>query len=127
MMIISFAWTTPAVRVGVKTCTRREWTDKYALRFKKGDLLQGYDRNPRIGGRPFCIIELTHQPVKQLYSQVPNTDWYAEGFDYMESHGLFVGGLPPHVLWHLWKQSTISCWVVRFWIRKIFEGKPLDK
>jgi len=50
MKIISFAWTTEASLAGRKTATRRCWSEGYARRFKSGDLVQAYDRNPS-GGR----------------------------------------------------------------------------
>ena len=45
MRIISFAWTTEALIQGKKTQTRRFWKDRYAKSFKKGDLIQAYDKN----------------------------------------------------------------------------------
>ncbi|MBW2053822.1 MAG: ASCH domain-containing protein [Deltaproteobacteria bacterium] len=50
MKIVSFAWTTEALLAGRKTVTRRCWNERYAGRFKSGDLVQAYDRNPS-GGR----------------------------------------------------------------------------
>ena len=51
MKIISFAWTTEALLAGIKTCTRRDWNDDYARRFKNGEFCQAFDRNPRAGGK----------------------------------------------------------------------------
>lgn len=119
MMIISFAYTTPAVRAGEKTCTRRDWKDDYAKRFREGQLLQGFNLSPRYGGHRFCFIELTEKPYKERYCQVPDDDWYKEGFDYMEKHGLLVGKFTPAVVWETWRKSQGSCWVVRFKIISI--------
>jgi len=38
LLIISFAWTTAVLLSGHKSCTRRNWTDEYARRFKMGGL-----------------------------------------------------------------------------------------
>jgi len=87
MNIISFAWTTPAVKAKVKTCTRRDWKDDYARRFKAGQHLSGYDKNPRMGGKPFQEVILTQDPYRERYCDVPDSDWIAEGFAYLESIG----------------------------------------
>lgn len=47
MLIISFSWTTPALLVLLKTCTRRDWNWGYAKRFRKGDFLQAWNFSPR--------------------------------------------------------------------------------
>ena len=114
MRIISFAWTTPAVKAKIKTCTRRDWDDNYAKTFKAGQHLMGYDRTPRVGGKPFQEIVLTMAPYKEAYCQVPDSDWEAEGFAYLESIGATLHGLPPHILWAHWKIDDSPVWVVRF-------------
>ena len=114
MNIISFAWTTPAVKVKVKTCTRRDWTENYASRFREGQHLMGYDRNPRIGGKPFQEVVLTQVPYRERYCDVPDSDWEAEGFAYLESIGAKVHGMTPREIWRTWKADTTPCWVVRF-------------
>jgi hypothetical protein len=114
MVIISFAWTTPAVKARVKTCTRRNWIDAYARRFKAGQHLMGYNKNPRIWGKPVQEIVLTMAPYKETYCQVPAADWVAEGFEYLEHIGATVHGMAPREIWSIWKSDTTPCWVVRF-------------
>ncbi len=114
MNIISFAWTTPAIQAKVKTCTRRDWTDDYARRFKSGQHLMGYDKNPRIGGKPFQEVVLTLAPYKERYCDVPSSDWEAEGFEYLDSIGAEVHGMTPGQLWQIWLSDTTLVWVVRF-------------
>ena len=114
MRIISFAWTTPAIKVKVKTCTRRDWDDGYASRFNKGDLMAGYDRNPRFKGSQITTIRLTEKPYKERYCDAPLGDWYAEGFEYLESIGAKVHGFTPEQLWLQWMEDNTICWVVRF-------------
>lgn len=65
MMIISYAWTTEALLRGLKRCSRRDWKDDYAKRFKSGRQYQAYDRNPRVGGERVGIIEMTCDPYKE--------------------------------------------------------------
>jgi len=114
MRIISFAWTTPAVIKKIKTCTRREWDDNYASRFNAGDFLAGYDRNPRYEGSQITTIKLTEKPYKERYCDVPDSDWFTEGFEYLQSIGAKVRGFSPRQIWLEWKADTTQCYVVRF-------------
>jgi len=77
--IISFAWTTQALFEGKKTVTRRDWNDRYAVSFRKGDYVQAYDKNPRAGGRKMGIIRLTADPYKQWLHDVTDADEVKEG------------------------------------------------
>lgn len=86
MRIISFAWTTPALLAGRKTCTRREWDANYARRFKAGDLVAAYERSPRTGGKQVATIRLTADPVLEPLSAMPVTDYEAEGFAFFDEH-----------------------------------------
>jgi hypothetical protein len=53
--IISFAWTTKALLNKKKTVTRRLWK-KCPLEI--GDLVQAYDKNPRVHGKCVAIIQI---------------------------------------------------------------------
>ena len=69
MQIISFAMTTAALLAGQKTVTRRDWPEKYAQQFKPGNLVQGYDRSARNGGKCIAIIRLENlrrEPLSRL-------------------------------------------------------------
>lgn len=79
MKIISFAWTTDVLLSGKKTATRREWTDDYANRFQKNDLVQAYDKSPRFGGKRIATIQLTKKPFKQRLGDLTHKDFIAEG------------------------------------------------
>lgn len=114
MRIISFAWTTPAIEAKAKTCTRRDWDDKYASHFNAGDLLAGFNKSPRFHGYQIATIRLTQKPHKERYYDVPYSDWQAEGFEYLESIGAKVGKLTPKEIWSQWKSCIDYCWVVRF-------------
>lgn len=87
MLIISFAWTTPALLADRKTRTRRDWDDNYAKKFKKGILVAAYDRSPRVGGKQIGVIELTEIPYKEATCKAPPEDWEREGLAYLESNG----------------------------------------
>jgi len=114
MMTISFAWTTPALLAGVKTVTRRDWNPEYAARFRAGQLVAAYDRQPRYRGRQVATIRLTQPPYRQSTADAPESDWEAEGFAYLERMGSKVGKLTPRVLWKAWHVFPQEMWVVRF-------------
>ena len=109
MKIISFAWTTPQLLTGVKTVTRRDWTDSYARQFKAGDLVQAYARNPRVGGKRVAIIRLTCDPYKERLGDITDAEEKEEG-GMWGSAGAFVtafctgSGLTP----------DNKIWVIRF-------------
>jgi uncharacterized protein YqfB (UPF0267 family) len=57
-MIISFAWTTPALLDGRKTVTRRDWPDSHAVKFKPGAVAIAYDKQPMYGGQAVARIKI---------------------------------------------------------------------
>lgn len=79
MHIISFAWTTKALLDGTKTVTRRCWSDNYAKRFRKGDIVQAYDKSPRVGGKRVALIRLLKTPYRQDVSELTEEDVLKEG------------------------------------------------
>ena len=114
MVNISFAWTTPALVLAQKTCTRRDWNDDYARRFRDGELLTAYDRSPRVGGKPVGTIRLTRAPY---YSEeLPEEDFRAEGFVCLTELGLKVDGTKPTDVWLSWKRYPEPQWIVRFYL-----------
>jgi hypothetical protein len=118
MMIISFAWTTPAVVLGIKNTTRRDWTSDYFDRMvnamNRGERLQAYDKSPRSGGK--CFGTLKHVSMKlELTSNVPDIDWYNEGFDVLTQLRQKTGNVTPHEIWEDWKNDhTMVMVTVRF-------------
>lgn len=112
-MNISFAWTSPAFIARRKTCTRRDWTADYALKFLPDTRCVAYNRSPRNGGKPIGdlrIVELTCETT----AIIPDSDWEAEGFAYLESIGAKCGKLTPRQLWDQWHDDPITLYVVRF-------------
>jgi hypothetical protein len=122
MKIIAFAWTTPALLAGRKTVTRREWSDDYARRFRAGDTIAAYDRNPRHGGRQVATIRLTRDPYRESTAKAPEADYEGEGFAYLEAIGVKVDKLAPPVLWKAWHVFPQEMWVVRFELVGLAEG-----
>lgn len=127
MQIISFAWTTPAFRARRKGCTRRDWTDDYAARFKPGMVCQAWDKTPRCrGAKKIGTIRILSK-TKEPYCDVPDSDWEAEGFAYLEEAGVMCNGSTPGDLFALWRlrPNTWICWVVRFEILTV-EGEVTE-
>ena len=126
MRIISFAWTTPALVAGHKTCTRRDWNDEYAAKFQAGDLLAGWDKSPRFKGHQVAVIRLTVKPYKEPTKMAPESDWEAEGFAYLSSIGAKVNGMTPEELWQIWHSQDSSLWVVRFELIEICQPSKFE-
>ena len=122
MLIISFAWTVPALLVRRKRCTRRDWSASYAAHFHKGDLVQAWDKSPRIGGKRIGTVRLTADPVQEYARDIPAADWENEGFAYLTGIGCTVHGRTPRDFWNGWKASPYLVWVVRFEIVDIFDA-----
>lgn len=121
---ISFAWTTPALLVGQKTVTRRDWSEVHARGFRKGDLVEAFDKQARFGGKKVAVIRLTETPYQESTGLAPDGDWEAEGFEYLQHLGILVDGLLPAVLWRSWKMFPQLLWVVRFKIGWIVKAWP---
>jgi hypothetical protein len=118
MKIISFAWTVPSLLAGRKTRTRREWTDEYAERFKVGDLIQAYDRQPRFGGKCIAIIEITG--IKQeSTSEMTSDDYEKEGFKYFEEKGLKIWDKDPAIAFEDWMEDDCEVWIIDFKVKEI--------
>ena len=121
MKIVSFAWTSPALVAGRKTVTRRDWNDDYARRFKAGDLVAAYNRQPRHRGEQIATIRIV-SVAKEPLSTMPDSDYEGEGFAFLAAN--------PHLLpksgdfsdpWMVSRerfaqsQRASACmWVVRF-------------
>lgn len=129
--IISFGWTTPALLAGAKTCTRRDWKDRYARTFRPGEVCTAYDRNPRVHGKPVARIQIESVSDRRvpMIETLPS-DYAKEGFLWFDQHPeeraealpKLMGGLGlerwPAVtmaeLFENWVMSGQSLYVVRF-------------
>lgn len=82
-MIVSFAWTTPALLRGEKTATSREWSDRYLEQWQnayaRGDRRhQAWDKSPRAGGKQVGWITLTKPPIRKRLRDFTDEEVYAE-------------------------------------------------
>lgn len=83
-MIISFAWTTDAIRNRTKTATRRFWSDDYAQKiiraYRQGKRIhEAWNRSPRFKGKKVATIHLTREPYKQKLKDMLIEDFLKEG------------------------------------------------
>ena len=100
-MIISFAWTTEAVKKRRKTVTRRDWRESYFQQwveaYRAGRWVHdAYNKSPRAGGEKFGEIELTCEPYWERLGDMPVEDLEGEG-GYWNSKAEFIelfGGDP---------------------------------
>jgi uncharacterized protein YqfB (UPF0267 family) len=113
-VIISFAWTTPALLAGAKTITRREWTEDHALRFDAGDLVKAYDKSPRAHGRQVAEIRLTRDPYAQNTRNLTDNDFLREGFSWLVLNGTQADRDRVQRIWEEWHVAPRALWVVEF-------------
>jgi hypothetical protein len=86
VILLSFAYTSPAYDARVKTCTRRNWVAQYAARFRPGVQFMGYDRSPRYRGVPLHasrVISCQLEPIIEM----PDDDFEHEGFGFIARSG----------------------------------------
>ncbi|HEC92628.1 MAG TPA: hypothetical protein ENI51_06530 [Candidatus Atribacteria bacterium] len=114
MKIISFAWTSEAFKAGRKTVTRRKWSHEYAQRFKKGDICQAFDRQPRYGGKRIGYLKIVKDLYWECISDMPDSDFEAEGFAFMKEQKLKIWGEKPEIAFANWKKTKDYYWVIRF-------------
>lgn len=95
MLLISFAWTTPALLAARKTRTRRQWRLSHVEKYHAGDLVAAYDRLPRVHGKKIALIRLTKDPYLTNTADLTDEDWKAEGFAYLTLIGAKVNRMSP--------------------------------
>ncbi len=125
MIIISFAMTTAALRAERKTVTRQDWSDAYAERVrrsleKSGGLAQAWSASPHRKGEKVGVVRVL-SIQKEKTSDIPDSDWEAEGFAYMAEQGLSLGkDLTCEQHWRKWRQDTSKeAYTVRFMVAEL--------
>lgn len=83
-MIISFAWTIEPLLAGLKTCTRRDWSELHfqlwVRAWREGHHVhEAWDKSPRFSGRRRAWIRLTCEPYRERLVDMPVDDLKAEG------------------------------------------------
>ncbi len=133
MIIVSFARTTAALIAREKTVTRRLWQDPYFARMKKafdaaiangerGLLAQAWSASPHRKGKKVGIILITSL-TRERTTDIPDSDYEAEGFAYMVKHGIQLGrNLDCQLMWQTWRETPLVTAVVRFEVVSIEAG-----
>lgn len=114
-MWISFAYTTDAVIMGRKRRTRRNWVIPHARKFRAGQVVDFYNRDPRAHGQVMGTIKVEAAPWRQNTRMlIFPFDYEAEGFDYMTELGQQMGGMEPRLFFDQWKAAKITLWILDF-------------
>lgn len=120
MKSISYAWTTEAVKQRQKICTRRAWSPEYAARFHAGEKVLALNRNYRIGGSPFGMVQLTADPKPERTGTMTEQDFKDEGLAWMETQGIMIQGRTPRQFFDEWKAQDEEVFKVEFKILEIY-------
>lgn len=113
-MIVSFAWTTPALLAGAKTVTRRDWTPQHAAHFHRGDVVDAWSKSPRAHGEKVARILITRDPWVQMSNAVKPDDWTREGFEWFAWNGTPEDRLRVDAIWMGWRTTPRPLYVVEF-------------
>ena len=104
-MIITFAWTTPQFLAGIKTVTRRNWSDRtFSQWCKAWDerrlVHAAYDKSPRNGGQKVGTFTLIARPYRERLGDFPESDLVAEGglWESVQDYIALQGGDPDRIL-----------------------------
>lgn len=136
MLWVSFAYTTPALLAGRKSCTRRHWQPGHARRFQAGATVTAYDRRPDHGGQPVAVLRLTQDAREEPDSATPDSDYEAEGFPYLLScTHLLPRTIQAQVAQGLWSAAWFRQWrlaggrshVVRFEVLEYLNREGMDR
>jgi hypothetical protein len=120
MKSISYAWTTGAVKARKKICTRRKWSADYAARFHAGEKVLALNRNYRIGGSPFGMVQLTADPKQERTGTMTEQDFIDEGLAWMEAQGIMIQGKTPRQFFDDWKALDEAVYKIEFEILEIY-------
>lgn len=113
-MFISFAWTTEPFLADVKIVTRRYWKFNHAYKFKKGMIVDAYDKLPYKGGKKIGKIKITKKPYQSYTGRMTEKDYTLEGLYWMEVNNKKIKGEKPRVFFEKWKRKNDLVWVVEF-------------
>lgn len=105
-MIISFAWTTPALVLGEKDTTRRDWSPRTIASARKiiaaGGTMDAYDKSPRFGGRLVGTIKPLELFEGEKSWLIDSIEWRREGFHVLQAIGAEIHGSTAADVWRFW-------------------------
>jgi len=117
------AMVTASFASGSKEVTRRNWAERTRRLFQEGTTTLVWNRQARFGGEPIGVLRLTEPPKVESTADMPDDDYYHEGFHYLderyyESHEEW----PLKPLFMDWRRKDQILTVIRFSIVEIFPG-----
>lgn len=129
MLIISFSWTTQALRARAKCVTRRNWIRSHAEKFRAGMLVQAWSAAPHHRGEKIGVIELTHDPAPQDSRLANDQDWIDEGFAWYARHGTPIEKQRATDIWRQWHHPSTArdLYVVRFNIVELYTWEKREE
>ena len=110
-MIISFSRTSEAFLAGVKTVSRRDWSERYAMQWVKAweegrTRHQAWNKVPRCkGAHQIGYFDLTACVYQERLADMSEEDVHAEGGLWLSKENFIVQ--------NGWEESKVL-WVVRF-------------
>lgn len=127
-MLISFAWTAPALVFGAKTRTRRNWSPSHAKRYEFGQVVEAWDRLPRAGGQKIGDIQIVGELFQEFTRYMTEDDFHKEGLEFMEIHQMRIQGKTPREFFDNWKLANERVWVIDFRLLALTKaGKELKE
>jgi hypothetical protein len=132
-VIISFAWTTPAVVIDEKTVTRRDWKPITIAQFqgaaRTGELVEAWDKSPRFGGKRFGTVRIVEVVAEEDSRTIPETAWEEEGFHVLTPLGAKIGKSTARDVWLFWlHENDQPQTVVRFELVELNDyGRELER
>ena len=81
MSIIKFTYSgsKEAITNGTKTSTLRDWKERHAKQFHKGDIVHAWDGHPLLGGKCFALIRVTRDPYEFMLKHLDRDKLTKEG------------------------------------------------
>jgi len=121
-LIISFAWTTPALVLAQKDTTRRDWKPRTIAAARKvmtaGELVEAWSISPMYagaGGAKVADIRITEIIEDEDSSTMSDDEWEREGFHVLEALGAKIDGSSPLDVFRFWRLENVQPQtVVRF-------------
>lgn len=96
----------------------------HSKKFRQDMSICGIDRDRRAGGIQILRLKLIKTPYLQPISEMPDSDYEAEGFAYLnENKHLVPTCMPYDVSWEgfeAWRRSGATPYVIEFKIEEVF-------
>jgi len=114
-VIVSFSWTSSALLAGAKVVTRRDWDPVHAEHYRAGQLVDAWDRLPRVkGAKRIGTIRVSRPPYRQSSDQTTPEDFHREGFAWLQRYGTTDDVVRVSEIWAGWHQHPAQLFVLEF-------------